>query len=353
MSGKEGIVERVFDLAATEKYEEMWWPDKGISLYHQSVLEQLKLAAKFFPDPEQVLELGPGPANSTINFLEGLVEKPGFSRLTACDLSPSFAAVAAYKLGLQEAIKEWQKRFTSVGSGFKSTLDRLAGEMAPFKDYVNYVNTHIPEFPFPEKELFDLVVGVQVMHWLAYPNPDSDKIDLNYLGKAFSAIRKRLKTGGGLVLDTSGNQYDFRDETYEGQRLKDMHFLTHPVMFAFATQISHQLIQRGLDGIDPYHVNTQQNMYDEHIITSLLKMNGFNVRGRIVIPDQTPLAVFIQNQRGNAGMRYFTRPELAALPFEIKAEILNTAMDQVLESIDLTKTPNPHEILVFFAAKAV
>ncbi|MCR4324205.1 MAG: class I SAM-dependent methyltransferase [Candidatus Curtissbacteria bacterium] len=73
----------------------------------------------------------------------------------------------------------------------------------------------------------------QVIHWLAFADDDVFGENVDHVNESISEFHRVLRSGGQIVLDTSGHQTGLEDHQLNGVRLKDTHVLSHPFYRAF------------------------------------------------------------------------------------------------------------------------
>ena len=326
--------------------------------YEQSIRRQIQLVGGI-RDDDVVIDYAGGSGNSAF---EIAMANRNFGVIHVVD--PSGMIDLARRKFWKISDQAWAVMTDNISIP-DLTRDRIEEQRVATRDIMDKVHFHrvsTENAGFALGELLaDKAFIVQGFHWMSFSPTDIDGNNVDYARSALGVIRSHLKKGGLFSFDESGLQFRYED-TEEGRRLNGAHLTNHAFHRAFVSELNALLAELGLQGLNPEKLDRYHNMFDIDTIKNLLEQSGFEL---VPTPEGKPYAVTEMPKsreqvtrfiRDGGPMRCFGRPELQALPNDVKLSLVDRALESALAIHgDLLDNPDYPiaETLAFFVAKAV
>lgn len=295
-----------------------------------------------------VLEVGCGTGNSTIVFTESI---PQDGKLIAVEPSPAFLKLAQYKFGKTRATLP-----SDLDVETRDFIESQRERARLFSEKVDFVLARADGLFLPVKDKsVDIIFAASVMHWLAFESFESRDID--YLNGAIADFARVLRSGGKLIFDSSGLQFDFGDDKVNERLVNSYHLLSHPFHMKFLEKLSDDLRARGLpaDKLTEFSsIDKMYHVFDLAFIRSKLAEFGMEQvpfseeRSYHLRIETLPLETIMERVVGGARMRCFNSPDLKQLPEEIMDEIVIRAYEKAVADYDPKIADEGAELMAAF-----
>ncbi len=312
----------VFSLASAKEYLTKY-SDTGVNIGY--AISETALLGSLIPHllgrqslgkKSKILELGSGPGRAT-NRIEQAIKDSG---------------VTNYELFPTEI--DWKN--------INAAMDLYTDPQADVRLTIPKLNMAAETISLAP-ELFDEVIGTQVIHWI-------DNLPM-FLRGAF----RTLKHGGLLAQVGSGIISGVNDHT---------HFTEHEVYKYFQNCVKEQLIEKGFwdeanGDFSPKNktVNPKFHRYDVPQIMKLLENSGFSeVKNSISDVPVNSDQMIARMGLGAVQMFLFQGPYANYIPEEVKLEIVNkareiTLRDKAEQLKDLDSHPSSDAVILFIGKK--
>lgn len=284
-----------------------------------------------------VIELGSGTGNSTA-ILAAL--RPDFRRIISVDPSGDFLQIAKYKfsegLFLEPSISERAKAY----------IEEVRIKSRSYRDRITLLRGAAQAIPLTSG-IADRVYACNSWHWFAQDNA------------SFSEIGRVLKPNGKLFFDSTGSQFDFEDQTFEGRRVNDIHVLEHPLYTKLMSSIQRVALEDGIVWEGPKQ-KPREFMFNLEYLTQKLGTFGFEIvpfeDGQPYLLTVVPKSIESLMDTLRVGPRMwamFNNPPFEDLTPEQKQSIVDRALQVIVDNYpDLQKIPSL-EAFASFAFKKV
>lgn len=303
--------------------------------YERNAETLVKLAGDI-KNYENILEIGCGTGNSTIVILES---NPNVENMVALEPSTAFLEVARYKFGQVQKISAFDRNQNTL---IKTFIEYQRSRGKQLSERVNFVQARADGGRLPLRDnSFDIIFASSVMHWLAFESIDS--VSSEYIGKAFTDFSRILKPNGRLIFDSSGLQFNFAEDTFNGRAINSFNWLNHSFHLRFLENLNSILMNKNLIP-KPYtdfsNFDKTYHIFDLNFLISLSSKNGLHIlpqsneRPYNLVVDPYDFESVKERVISGARMRYFNSAELKNLPDQIKNLLINQASQLTLDSYD-------------------
>lgn len=302
---------------------------------------------------EQALEIGCGPANSTIVLLETL---PQLRRLICVDPSrgtfEGALELAKYKFGNAKLTPPEDPELAAA----LAYVEEMRQRAEPFRNKTTFIEGEAGSLPF-RAETFDRAICSESLHWLAIKNLTA-KPDFDLLLRGTAEISRVLRSNGKLLFNSNGHLFRFGEEKIEGRSIDDMHFTQHPFRREFNKAFAEIAAAEGLNiPVTTEEPSPLHYMFDLKKIKDVLAKSGFRL---LPAPDgkdyhfrRIPyrLEDIIKGAVASAKMGHFRQEGLADLPDGEKDRMIEQAKKNALDTLNGAPKNDIYETFVFFAAQ--
>lgn len=356
------------------KYELISKPDGGYAVSAQ-VLAQLGGGIK---DNETLVDVGAGTGNSMIVFIKS---NPNLKEIKGVEPSDGYIDIARYRFG-EETI-DWQNLGFRVEEEVIERIQKQREEMTPYRNKVTLIKGKAQELSdLVGEKTTDRIFCASSFHWFAFKDGDENPTSTDYIESSLKEFYRVLKDNGKLIFNESGLQFDFLNEVYEGTRINELHFLSHPFHKAFCESFNKIVKERGYSDkcfVDPYKLDKYHFMFNIDCLAEHLSNTGFklvpNEENKVygiskfvpcadqkTVAEKDKLYVFtmlpknkekiIDTIVGGGNMRYFNNRELKNTSDDERKEIIDAAFKRTISKYEkLLDNPAAETFASFVAVK--